>query len=325
MTVRVVVTFVPKKATANVEWGLRKQIWGIPERHGPVVEAPFEWLVICSEVNGLPHGPRAHADLWRDRASLTLHIARRDSGVVTEGLLPLWPDELESGEVRYTHRFAISSFAEVAQIAAAELPEDLLQAVSIAHAKPRYLELADDDLLRLLEYAGWDATELPSVPLGQDAIPSVPQRASGGQGFTSDPRKRKAVELHAEDMAIDYLERVEGWTDAVRVGKPYDLKFTRDGAEKRVEVKGTTGAGSSIFLTVKEVEHARGNETGQPIDLVVVSGIELARSDDGGYVASGGRLAHYRNYLPADEELRPKQFEADLTTAPDSVVHVGSW
>ncbi|MFD9550573.1 protein NO VEIN domain-containing protein [Nocardia salmonicida] len=324
MSVRVVVTFVPKKLTSNVAWGLHEQVWGLPERHGKSIGADFEWLVICSEVNGLPHGPRALADLWRERAFVTLNIARRDSGVVTEGLQPLWPDEVDAGEVRYTHRFAISSYAEVVQIRAAELPEDLLQAVSVAHAKPRHLELTDDEFVRLLERGGWEGSELSSVPLGPDSIPSVPQRGGGGQGYINDPRKRKAVELYAEDMAIHYLETVEGWTDAVRVGKPYDVRFTRDGAEKRVEVKGTTGAGSSVFLTTNEVDHARANDSGQPIDLVVVSGIQLTPSDDGGYIASGGRLAHYRDYIPADEELRPTQFEAALTMAPSSVMDVAS-
>ncbi|MFD3705672.1 protein NO VEIN domain-containing protein [Nocardia sp. NPDC058658] len=237
----------------------------------------------------------------------------------------MWPDEVDAGEVRYTHRFAISSYAEIVQIRAAELPEDLLRAVSVAHAKPRHLELADDDFLRLLERAGWEAGELSSVPLGQDSIPSVPQRGARGQGYINGPRKRKAVELHAEDTAIRYLETVEGWTDAIRVGKPYDLKFNCAGAEKRVEVKGTTGAGLSVFLMANEVDHARENDSGQPIDLVVVSGIQLTRANDGGYIASGGRLAHYRDYIPADEDLREMQFDAALTIAPSSVVSVGSW
>ncbi|MGA6209299.1 DUF3883 domain-containing protein [Nocardia testacea] len=324
MAVRVVATFVPKKLTSNVEWGLRNQVWGLPEKHGQAIGANFEWLVISSEVNGLPHGPRALIGLWTERASVTLNIARRDSAVVTEGLEPLWPDEVESGEVRYTHRFAISSYAEIVQIRASELPENLRLAVSKAHAKPQHVDVDDEDFLRLLQRGGWEATELSSIPLDADAIPAVAKRPGRGQGYVSDPRKKKTIELYAEDRAIQYLESVEGWSDAVRVGKPYDLKFMCNGVEKRVEVKGTTGDGSTVFLTANEVQHARQNDSGQPIDLVVVSGIQVAASSDGDYIASGGRLAHYRDYIPADEELRPTQFEATLTAAPSATVEIGS-
>lgn len=324
MSVTVVVTFVPKTHTSNVEWGLLHRVWGLPEKYGQVIEADFDWLINCSEVNGLPYGPRATLDLWREKGLVTLNIARRASGVITDGLQPFWPDEVDAAQIRYTHRFAISSEAEIVQIRAGQLPEPLLEAVSKVHAKPRKLEVDDDDFLQLLQRGGWEASELPAVPLEHSSIPSVPGHDGRGQGYINDPQKRKAVELHAEDMAIHYLETVEGWTDVVRVGKPYDLRCSRDGAEKRVEVKGTTGTGASVFLTANEVDHARGNDSGQPIDLILVSGILVTRSDDSGYIASGGRLAQYRDYIPADEDLRPTQYEATLTAAPSSVVDVGS-
>lgn len=42
-----------------------------------------------------------------------------------------------------------------------------------------------------------------------------------------------------------------------KLGKPYDLRCTRGTEERHVEVKGTTGAATSVELTINEVLHAR--------------------------------------------------------------------
>ncbi|MFC8765879.1 protein NO VEIN domain-containing protein [Streptomyces sp. NPDC057193] len=41
------------------------------------------------------------------------------------------------------------------------------------------------------------------------------------------------------------------------MGKPYDPRCTRNTQERHVEVKGTTGAATSVELTTNEVLHAR--------------------------------------------------------------------
>lgn len=321
MSVRVVVTFVPKKLTSNVAWGLQNRIWGLPERHGRVLGDDFEWLIITSDVNGLPNGPRASLDLWTERAYVTLNIARRDSAVSTSDLSPLWPDEVDSGVVRYTHRFRIESYCEVVQIQAAELPLELRRAVSLARAKPQYVDVEDSVFEELLKRGGFEGAEAAEVPLSGDAVASsrVPDQHS--QGYVSDPRKKKVIEMYAEDAAVDYLTSL-GWEDPVRVGKPYDIRFVRGGAEKRVEVKGTTGSGLAVFLTSNEVAHAHANESGLPVDLIVVSEIEVARSVEGDYVASGGKLTHYRDYLPREDDLRATQYEATLSPEVGTVVRL---
>ncbi|MFD0652483.1 protein NO VEIN domain-containing protein [Streptomyces malaysiensis subsp. malaysiensis] len=102
--------------------------------------------------------------------------------------------------------------------------------------------------------------------------------------------------------------RGEGWT-VERLGKPYDLHCTRGGEERRVEVKGTTGAATSVDLTINEVEHARNPQN--TVDLFVVSDIKVDMRT-GDYTTSGGRVLHLHDWAPADEDLRPRSFEYRL-------------
>jgi hypothetical protein len=87
---------------------------------------------------------------------------------------------------------------------------------------------------------------------------------------------------------------------------------SRNGEERRVEVKGTTGAATSVDLTINEVEHARDPQN--TVDLFVVSDISVDTRTDN-YVASGGRVSHLHDWAPADEDLRPRSFEYRLPLA----------
>ncbi|WP_344385742.1 protein NO VEIN domain-containing protein [Streptomyces aureus] len=48
------------------------------------------------------------------------------------------------------------------------------------------------------------------------------------------------------------------------MGKPYDLRCTRGTEERHVEVKRTTGAATSVELTINKVLHARDQGRGAP-------------------------------------------------------------
>ncbi|MFD0516303.1 protein NO VEIN domain-containing protein [Streptomyces aureus] len=76
------------------------------------------------------------------------------------------------------------------------------------------------------------------------------------------PKKRKAIELHAEDHTVAHYEKA-GWT-VEELGKPYDLRCTRGTEERHVEVKRTTGAATSVELTINKVLHARDQGRGAP-------------------------------------------------------------
>jgi hypothetical protein len=85
----------------------------------------------------------------------------------------------------------------------------------------------------------------------------------------------------------------------------FDLRCVKDTEELRVEVKGTSGRGASIQLTVNEVTHAQSNLT--RVDLFVVSEIEVLRSPDGP-IAIGGRQRVIENWSPSDSDLLPDRY-----------------
>ena len=85
-----------------------------------------------------------------------------------------------------------------------------------------------------------------------------------------------------------HLYEDQEWNVVDKSGShPFDLLATRNGEERYIEVKGTTGAGNSIMLTHGEVKHVRQHRHGSA--LVIVSGIVLTESD-GKWVGSAGKV-----------------------------------
>jgi hypothetical protein len=113
-----------------------------------------------------------------------------------------------------------------------------------------------------------------------------------GQGFATDVRAKIATEERAMLVARLALTS-EGWPTVEDVSRreSYDFRCQRSGEERRVEVKGSTRDEGRIFVTPKEVAHAR--ERGD-VWLAVVSGIVLDREADGSLTARGGDLTWYR-------------------------------
>lgn len=120
-----------------------------------------------------------------------------------------------------------------------------------------------------------------------------------GQGYGLTPTQRRAVELHAEDLAAAYFVK-KGYR-VRRVGKPYDLECTKGGRSLRVEVKGTTTGGQSVELTVGEVEHARHFDR---MALFVVSDIAFDRNGR----PKGGKQWVADPWTPDAEALTPLRF-----------------
>ncbi|MET8438917.1 DUF3883 domain-containing protein [Streptomyces sp900116325] len=96
------------------------------------------------------------------------------------------------------------------------------------------------------------------------------------------------------------------------VGKPYDLRCTRGTEERHVEVKGTTGAPTSVELTINAVLHARDKDN--TVDLYVVSDIKVDTQTDP-YTASGNKVTLFTDWEPAEEDLRPRKYEYRIPDA----------
>ena len=123
---------------------------------------------------------------------------------------------------------------------------------------------------------------------------------------------RRAVEVHAEDVAIEVL-KAERYCDIVRVGKPYDLRaLSIDGEELHVEVKGSVLRVDSVILTPNEVRYADDNAT----SLIVVDEIEVTIGDSGSYECTGGRVRRWDSWRPAPEALTPSEYIYELPDEP---------
>ena len=132
--------------------------------------------------------------------------------------------------------------------------------------------------------------------------PSVRSNKStkGGQGFGLSQPERIAVEKRAMEVARRLYED-DGWTVVDKSGSnPFDFLATRAEEFRYIEVKGTTGAGTSIMLTHGEVRHVRANRSTSA--LVVVAQISLAKSDDE-WIGSEGTVTIHEDPWELDDSL----------------------
>jgi hypothetical protein len=125
------------------------------------------------------------------------------------------------------------------------------------------------------------------VEQAEDAVAAAAGKAARrgrGQGFQLDQAAKTAVEAHAMNTATEYFS--QAWdVEDVHGRESYDLLCRRGDQEMRVEVKGTTTAGTEVILTPNEVDHARSYAH---TALFILSNIALRKTDDGTVEATGG-------------------------------------
>ena len=129
----------------------------------------------------------------------------------------------------------------------------------------------------------------------------------GGQGFSSSSKTRKAIELAAMDKAKKHY-RFIGWhVKDVSSNHPYDLRCIKPTeSELHVEVKGTTGDGSSVLLTPGEVKH---NEQFPKADLFILHSLNVQEDGSGNVHVSGGTVIIYSPWNVHAGTLSPIGYE----------------
>ncbi|MFE7129515.1 DUF3883 domain-containing protein [Streptomyces sp. NPDC057638] len=294
----------------NLQHGIETRSWGFPIHKPWYDEVKPDFAVLVTGAS-----PRVQFDEWV-KGSATVYLFAVQAAVY-KGSAPHWPDEEAQGEILYPYRMGLTPLAVIENVPLGEdgpLTLDASDAARCSGTERGVGRLVDMSPQPLLDLAGIsvDWASARTVPLNKtpgftaEAVKgeTAPKRKRRGAGWVSDPKKRKAIEEHAENLAIAHYTN-EGW-EVEKLGKPYDLRCTQPDKERHVEVKGTTGAPTSVELTINEINHARSAEN--TVDLYVVSDIRIAQD----YTTSGGNVLHLTDWEPAEEDLRPRKFEYRL-------------
>jgi len=145
------------------------------------------------------------------------------------------------------------------------------------------------------------ASIIPGDPIAETKAAVV------GQEFNSSSASRKVIEMAAMQAAIAYYKS-EGWqVEDTSSNNPYDLRCTkREESELRVEVKGTTGDGSSVLLTRGEVIHAQEHPR---VDLFIFFGLTVQQDGSGEPEILGGETVILSPWKIDTGKLSPIAYE----------------
>lgn len=162
---------------------------------------------------------------------------------------------------------------------------------------------------------GWCRYEASENQLRKWKVKSViGKRTSPKQ---PDPRRRRAVEKHAMDLARDHLI-TSGWREEEIVDtsarRPYDFECRRGRRKVRVEVKGLSGSRGLVTLTRGEVNHARTSDC--RMMLVIVSDIEVVDTKTGPK-ARGGTVEVWDPWDVDEGRMTPSAFDYNPPALPD--------
>ncbi|MER7412604.1 MrcB family domain-containing protein [Streptomyces cacaoi] len=195
-------------------------------------------------------------------------------------------------------------------------PGNVLSIAYERHHLPSQEILSEDlrfmmRLLRILYEAERLAPYIPGDPTPEvveaeeSAAKTAGRRSRGGagqrragQGFMLTSSERRAIERHSVHMATEHFQ-TQGWTvKDVGDKESFDLLLAMGERHMRVEVKGTTSAGTEVILTRAEVEKQRKYYPDNA--LVVVHSIELDRT--GTEPTTSGGVLHCTTPWVVDEE-----------------------
>lgn len=157
-----------------------------------------------------------------------------------------------------------------------------------------------------------DMEELVGELFKEWAVRPSSARRGRGQGFSADPEVNAAIEAYAMDKATTYYGTSWHIND-VHANSSYDLKCTKLGMEKHVEVKGTRSDGMQVLLTPNEVTHAREYPD---VALFIVYGVEVDRTEDGEVVVSGGAVRKLDPWIIDDGAAVPVGYKYEVPLTP---------
>ncbi|GLZ29564.1 hypothetical protein Lesp02_17540 [Lentzea sp. NBRC 105346] len=174
-------------------------------------------------------------------------------------------------------------------------------------------DLVDADLLRdltdamvfLADLCGDERSDVDS-PLESSLSREV---AESRRRVPPDPVVNRAIEVRAEDVAAEKLEKLGYQVErvgALKLGYDLDCVHT-ELKDLHVEVKGTRTAREHVTLTRQEVDHPETCEAEHA--LFVVSRIEV---DYVNKSATGGDLREYRPWQAEEEHLTPTEYRYQL-------------
>ena len=129
------------------------------------------------------------------------------------------------------------------------------------------------------------------------------------QLFGRDHLRNKAVEERAVGLVTERFTTRD--CDVVsreseNIGYDLDCTHRTSGSVRHVEVKGTTGRGEEVLVSVNEVNYARSHP--DTADLFIVAGIKVTSDEDGLPVAGGGTVVHHGPWTKLETGLTPTGF-----------------
>lgn len=144
---------------------------------------------------------------------------------------------------------------------------------------------------------------------------AIRSRRGRGQGYQADSEVNRATEVCAMRAADAHYTSLGFTVTDTHKHHPYDLRVTRSGESRRVEVKGTQGGGDSVELTYGEINAARTST--EPTDLFILHTITITNLD--GFVSgSGGVIKLLSDWKPLESDLRPTRFTYQVPNARDT-------
>lgn len=168
-----------------------------------------------------------------------------------------WVDQNAANEV--VDRVMVRYFPLVLPLWEDETDLQLLKELSVARAPGGTIfHVTPAQWDGIMEAVGGWPGKNPEVEEAERIIEEYAGRRRPGQGFSTNPDLRRAIELYAMQKAKAFYEE-QGWkVFDVSTTHSYDLLCKADDKEElHVEVKGTTSDGTQILLTANEVRHAR--------------------------------------------------------------------